>query len=113
MKLARTCALGATATLLCESTQAASFSVDLKQTTGEGKHTYLADRSINKRSSDHKPAPWTYFTHGVSETLFGKRDTRTDFDRKIDEFISRQQYLAEKKHRKSSKSKNLQAGQID
>lgn len=46
---------------------------------------YLADRSINKRSSDRVPTLWSTFT----DFLFGAPDTRTDFDRKVDLFVKK------------------------
>jgi hypothetical protein len=57
--------------------------------------TYLADRSINKRSSDRTPSLWSSFT----DTLFGAPDTRTDFDHEVDYFLRK----SAKKSLKTSK----------
>ncbi len=43
----------------------AHLSVSLKQTVGEGKMTHMADRSLNKRSSDKPNSAWSMLTSGL------------------------------------------------
>ena len=58
--------------------------------------TYLADRTMNKRSSDRTPTLWSAF----SDSLFGAPDTRTDFDRKVDLFVQKATQKTNKKSKK-------------
>ena len=68
-------------------TSDAHLSVALKQTVGEGKMTHLADRSLNKRSSDKPNSAWSMITNG----LFGASQShRTEFDREVDAYVKRE-----------------------
>lgn len=67
--------------------------------------TYMADRSLTKRSSDKKPSVWSYLT----DSMLGAVDTRTEFDHKVDAHVQYQKYLSQRKHKKSS----LRATTID
>lgn len=69
-----------------EETMESVHSVGLKQMVGEGKMTHLANRSLNKRSSDPKPSMWSSLT----DTMFGAADTRTEFDRNVDAYVKLQ-----------------------
>lgn len=80
------------------------ISIDLKQTVGEGKMTYMADRTLNKRSSDKPKTMWS--------SLFGATDTRTEFDHRVDAYVKNEQKKTQKKLRSSSSMK-LRATTID
>lgn len=85
------------------------LSVPLKKSVGEGKMTHMADRSLNKRSSDKPKSAWSMIT----DNLFGASTShRTEFDRRVDSYIEREQFKAQKKQLRSGK-KALKATTID
>lgn len=65
--------------------------------------THLADRSLNRRSSDRKPSLWSSFT----DSMFGATNTLTDFDRRVDSYVSAEKYQHEKKLRKQKRLRSI------
>lgn len=89
---------------LATNTEGDNISIPLKQTVGEGKMTYMADRSLNKRSSDKPSSMWSM--------LFGAADTRTEFDHRVDAYVKKEQTKTENKKLRNS-SKKLSATTFD
>jgi hypothetical protein len=66
--------------------------------------TYIADRSLNKRSSDKPKTMWS--------SLFGATDTRTEFDHRVDAYVKKEQ-MKSQKSKLGSSSKKLSATTFD
>jgi hypothetical protein len=114
MKIAKAAALMVVSSVFAkhhetvESTNESTLSMSLKQTVGEGKMTYMANRSLSKRSSEKSTGIWSSFMG----PLFGASNTRTAFDRRVDAYVKEQKMLTKKQLRKDN-SKRLRATTID
>lgn len=56
-------------------------------------------RTVNLRSSQQPQTLWSK----LIETVYGEQDTRTDFDRSVEAYLSKQQKLHEKSIKKTRK----------
>lgn len=66
--------------------------------------TYMADRTLNKRSSDKPSTMWSM--------LLGATDTRTEFDHKVDSYVKKEKIKTQKKNLRDS-DKKLKATTFD
>ena len=90
-----------TSVLAADNGEPLDFSIPLRETVGEGKTLFFADRTLNKRSSDKPKTMWSLLT----DSLFSSSDHshRTKFDKSVDKYLEQEQMLHDLKQGKSRK----------